>query len=81
MFEAISRLEGDMGARKLLASPVYQGVLVPVKSELVFTDIDTPFELMDARNLWTNTQSKQEGGDGDENIGFGGNASNKQAIR
>jgi molybdenum cofactor cytidylyltransferase len=81
MFDALSRLEGDEGARKLLASPAYRGVLVPVNSELVFTDIDTPFELMNARNLWMHTQSGLEGGDRDENIGFGGNASNMQAIR
>jgi molybdenum cofactor cytidylyltransferase len=81
MFDALSRLEGDEGARKLLVSPAYRGVLIPVNSELVFTDIDTPFELMDARNMWMNTQSGRVGGDGDENIGFGGNASNMQAIR
>jgi molybdenum cofactor cytidylyltransferase len=82
MFDALSRLEGDEGARKLLVSPAYRGVLVSVNSELVFTDIDTPFEFRDARNIWMkNTPSGQGGGDGDENIGFGGNASNMQTIR
>jgi molybdenum cofactor cytidylyltransferase len=52
MYDALSRLEGDMGARKLLASPAYRGVLVKVPSENVFMDIDTPFELKNARKLW-----------------------------
>ncbi|MCD9023317.1 nucleotidyltransferase family protein [Cohnella silvisoli] len=81
MFDAISRLEGDRGARKLLASPAYRGSLVPVKSDLVFTDIDTPLELTIARNSWMTAKSEREGGDGDDNIGFGGNESNMQEVR
>jgi molybdenum cofactor cytidylyltransferase len=68
MFDALNELEGDAGARKLLASPAYRGKLVPVSSPQVFTDIDTPFELEEARSFW-------RGDKADETIpGYCGNA-------
>jgi molybdenum cofactor cytidylyltransferase len=81
MFDALSGLEGDMGARKLLASPTYLGALVPVTSNVVFTDIDTPIDLKDARRLLDRMQLIREGGDGIETSSFGGNEPNMQAIR
>ncbi len=79
MYSALSGLEGDAGARKLLASPAYRGVLVEVASEKMFTDIDTPFDLKEARRHWL--ESKEKGGHADESDGFGGNEPNMQAIR
>ncbi|RED65979.1 nucleotidyltransferase family protein [Cohnella lupini] len=79
MFSALSGLEGDAGARKLLASPAYRGVLVEVASETMFTDVDTPFDLQEARRHWSETKGK--GGHSDESDDFGGNEPNMQAIR
>jgi molybdenum cofactor cytidylyltransferase len=83
MFLGLSRLEGDMGARKLLASPDYRGKLVQVASDLVFADIDTPFDLKEARCHWIDSRTKGGDGDGerDETNGVGGNAPNLQTIR
>lgn len=55
MFDALGRLEGDSGARKLLASEAYRGALISVASPFVFTDVDTPFELKEARRYWQST--------------------------
>jgi molybdenum cofactor cytidylyltransferase len=52
LFEQFDKLEGDVGARKLFASPEYSGALIPVSGNHVFTDIDTPFELKEARSFW-----------------------------
>ncbi len=79
MFGALSRLEGDGGARKLLASPEYRGALVPATSADVFTDIDTPNELKNARQYWRSLSRR--GGCGDEPNGFDGDAADLQAIR
>lgn len=52
MFEALSRLEGDAGARKLIASSEYRGKRVEAESDFAFADVDTPSDLEEARRQW-----------------------------
>lgn len=79
MFDALGELEGDAGARKLLASTDYRGLLVPVSSSDVFADVDTPSDLKEARRYWNDRNRK--GGCADETDGNRGNAPDMQAIR
>jgi molybdenum cofactor cytidylyltransferase len=48
MFDAVMSLKGDEGARRLLLSPDYQGMLITAESGL-FLDMDTP---ADVENIW-----------------------------
>ncbi|WP_158602253.1 nucleotidyltransferase family protein [Cohnella endophytica] len=49
MYKALSELEGDAGARKLLSSPRYRGEVVQASSGLMLLDIDTRQDFEEAR--------------------------------
>jgi len=51
MFGPIALLEGDRGARGLLADPRFKGELVEPRSAIAFEDIDTPEDLERAVRL------------------------------
>jgi molybdenum cofactor cytidylyltransferase len=42
MFEAVMKLEGDEGARKLLHQPAFRGKVLEVADPARFVDLDTP---------------------------------------
>lgn len=55
MFDALLKLEGDQGARQLLASPAYQGRIVEEADPARFFDADTPDdwqELLQQAERW-----------------------------
>jgi len=64
MYKALANLEGDRGARKLLVSPEYRGVLLEVGGGAVLYDIDTPEQLEEGRRLWREAV-RSEGGEED----------------
>lgn len=51
-FNALDRLHGDAGARKLFVSSDYQGERVEVDSDYTFADVDSPSDLERARRYW-----------------------------
>lgn len=51
MFEVAMALEGDAGARKLLADPAWRGALVEADSETAFADVDTEDDLAAAMRI------------------------------
>ncbi|WP_248925146.1 nucleotidyltransferase family protein [Paenibacillus hamazuiensis] len=52
LLDELQRLEGDAGARRLLASPKYRGICVP-RSASDFTDVDTPADWETFLALWS----------------------------
>ncbi|MFC5471962.1 NTP transferase domain-containing protein [Cohnella suwonensis] len=79
MFGALGQLEGDTGARKLLSSVRYRGAFAEMPSNQMEFDIDTPFDLREARQRWKGWIER--GGNDDERKSGDGNASNMQAFR
>jgi molybdenum cofactor cytidylyltransferase len=49
LFDQVASLEGDAGARKLLAAHRDSVIEVPVESDSIFLDLDTPEALAQAR--------------------------------
>jgi molybdenum cofactor cytidylyltransferase len=52
LFGAVGTLEGDAGARKLITAHRDAIIEVPVESDAVLTDLDTPEALAKARMAW-----------------------------
>ncbi|MFC5532400.1 nucleotidyltransferase family protein [Cohnella yongneupensis] len=53
MYDAIDRLEGDAGARRLLLSGEYRGRRLVIESPEALMDIDDPGQLEQASKLWS----------------------------
>ncbi|WP_339278813.1 nucleotidyltransferase family protein [Paenibacillus sp. FSL W8-1187] len=61
MFDAVWRLSGDQGARKLLRDKTFQGDALHDVPEQMLLDADTPEELERLRQAWERMHSSRSG--------------------